>query len=289
MSKRGSAIAVLAGAAIVVLAGCTGEPRGTAPDVPGQTAASSATGSTSAAPGTGRSPGTPGGQRSANSTAANSTAANSTAANSTAADSTGTPAVSSPGFAKADSIPFPVAVGNTWVYKTTLGTEAGRTTNRIVWTGPGQDGYEVTMSSTGSLPGTEAVQSEYVFYPDGTIGYPVTPVDGVPVSGVVRWPNAAGLASGRPYHPALRGPGGTVDVTVQGEGTAPVSVPAGTFQASVVTMLIPAKAGTLQVTTWIAEGIGPVKTVIQVADTSAPGVASELQSFSKGTSAGIGS
>jgi hypothetical protein len=264
MSKRGSAIAVLAGAAIVVLAGCTGEPRGTAPDVPGQTAASSATGSTSAAPGTS---GAPSGQHSA----------------------TGTPAVASPGFAKADSIPFPVAAGNTWVYKTTLGTEAGRTTNRIVWTGPGQDGYEVTMSSTGSLPGTEAVQSEYVFYPDGTIGYPVTPVDGVPVSGVVRWPNAAGLASGRPYHPALRGPGGTVDVTVQGEGTAPVSVPAGTFQASVVTMLIPAKAGTLQVTTWIAEGIGPVKTVIQVADTSAPGVASELQSFSKGTSAGIGS
>lgn len=272
MSKRGSAIAVLAGAAIVVLAGCTGEPKGTAPDVPGQTAASSATAasSTSTAPGTGRSsgaPGTPGNQHTTNAAA-------------------GTPA---PGFAKADSIPFPVAVGNTWVYQTTLGTEAGRTTNRIVWTGPGQDGFDVTMSSTGSLPGTQAVQSQYVFYPDGTIGYPVTPVDGVPVSGVVRWPTAAGLASGRPYHSGLRGPGGTVDVTVQGEGTAQVTVPAGTFKASVVTMLIPAKGGTLQETTWIAEGIGPVKTVILVADTSAPGLASELQSFSKETSAGVGS
>lgn len=46
---------------------------------------------------------------------------------------------------KADSIPFPVAVGNTWVYDTTFGAEAGRTTNRIVSAGPDQDGYQVTM------------------------------------------------------------------------------------------------------------------------------------------------
>jgi hypothetical protein len=151
------------------------------------------------------------------------------------------------------------------------------------------------MSSATELPGTAAaVRSVYVFYPDGTIGYPVAPVDGVPVAGAVRWPDAAGLASGRAYRSVLRaqaGQGETADVTVQGEGTAPVSVPAGTFQASVVSMTIPAKTGTVEVTTWISEGIGPVKTIaiIRVAGKHELLTTSELQSFTKGAAVGAGS
>jgi hypothetical protein len=148
------------------------------------------------------------------------------------------------------------------------------------------------MSTTTDMPGTAAVQSVYVFYPDGTIGYPVTPVAGVSVAGVVRWPDAAGLASGRPYHPVLQGQAGTANVTVQGKGTTPVSVPAGTFQASVVTMTIPTKTGTVEVTTWIAEGIGPVKTTTLIRLPGKPDLVlttSELRSFTKGSSAGIGS
>jgi hypothetical protein len=180
------------------------------------------------------------------------------------------------------------------VYTTTLGTEIGRTTNRIVSAGPGRDGYKVTVSSATDLPGTAAaVQSVYVFYPDGTIGYPVTPVDGVSVAGVVRWPDAAGLASGRSFHSVLRdlaGRGESANVTVQGGGTTSVRVPAGTFQASVVTMTIATKAGTVEVTTWIAQGIGPVKTRVLL---RAPGktellTATDLRSFTRGT-AGIGS
>ena len=44
MSKHGSVTAVLAAAAIMVLAGCTGAPMGTAPDVPGESSGSTSTG-----------------------------------------------------------------------------------------------------------------------------------------------------------------------------------------------------------------------------------------------------
>ena len=44
MSKHGSAMAVLAGAAIIVLAGCIGAPVGTAPDIPGESSGSTSTG-----------------------------------------------------------------------------------------------------------------------------------------------------------------------------------------------------------------------------------------------------
>ena len=44
MSKHGSVRAVLAGAAITVLAGCSGAPMGTAPDIPGESSGSTSTG-----------------------------------------------------------------------------------------------------------------------------------------------------------------------------------------------------------------------------------------------------
>jgi hypothetical protein len=278
MSKRGSATAVLAGAAVFALAACGGAPKGVEPDVPRGTMASTASAGTSAASGAARGP-----------NARHS-------AQPTAGPRTSTGRDTGPGsFVKANSIPFPVAVGNTWVYKTKLGARVGRTTNRIVSAAPGQDGYEVTMSSTTDLSGAAAaVQPVYAFYPDGTIGYPVPPVNGVSVPGIVRWPDAAGLASGRAYHSVLRlqsGQGETANVTVQGEGTTSVSVPAGTFQASVVNMTIATKAGTVEVTTWIAQGIGVVKTValIRAAGKTEVLTTNELRSFTKGTVSGIGS
>jgi hypothetical protein len=278
MSKRGSARAVLTGAAIFALAGCGGVPEGTVPDVPGETMASTASGAASAASGAARVPAT------------------GHSANSVTGTRTGTSRDTGSGsFVKADSIPFPVAVGNTWVYQTTAGTAVGRTTKRIVSAGPGRDGYKVTMSSVTDLTGTAAaVRSVYVFYPDGTIGYPVAPINGVSVAGVVRWPDAASLASGRAYHSVLRaqaGQGETANVIVQGEGTTPVSVPAGTFQASVVTMTIATKAGTVEVTTWIAQGVGVVKTMalIRAAGKTELLTISELRSFTKGAAVGIGS
>ncbi len=261
MSRHGSARVVLAGAAIVAtaaLAGCGGVPKGTKPDVPGENA-----GGTAAAAATSR-------------------------LSSTTPLTTRQGAVAAGSFAKANSIPFPVAVGNTWVYQTQAGGQTGRTTNRIVAAGPSSAGYRVTVSSTTDVGGSAStVVPVYTFYPDGTIGYPVPRVSGVPGTGVaIRWPDAAGLASGKIYRSMVHTQGGTAQVTVQGTGTASVHVPAGTYRASVVLTTIYAQGQTVEVTIWIAQGIGPVKTEVLVRAPGGTGLTTnELLSFTKAVSA----
>ena len=125
------------------------------------------------------------------------------------------------GFARANSIPFPVAVGNTWIYQTISGgrpaaPRTGSSGRRLARTGTGSRCPRPPTSA-----GLPAPSVRYTFYLDGTIGYPVPPVSGVPVTGgSVRWPDAAGLASGKAYHSVLRIQGGNADVTVQGAGMA---------------------------------------------------------------------
>jgi hypothetical protein len=197
------------------------------------------------------------------------------------------------GFAQANSIPFPVAVGNTWIYQTHAGGQTGRTTNKIVGAGPGSAGYRVTVSSTTDFGGlASTVTPVYTFYPDGTIGYPVPRVSGTPVAGgSIRWPDVTGLASGQVYHSVLRIQGVNANVTVQGAGTAWVSVPAGSYHASVVKTTITADGQTVEVTIWIAQGTGPVKTVVVIRAPGGTGLTtSELLSFTKAAGvAGVGS
>ena len=268
MSKHGSARAVLAGAAVValagsILAGCGGVPKGTRPDVPG-----------------------PGGNTVP--TAGSSSVANATSQVSGKAPLTTRPAVPAKGFARANSIPFPVAVGNTWVYQTSIDGQGGRTTNKIVGAGPGSAGYRVTVSSTTNVGGSAiTVVPVYTFYQDGTVGYPVPPVTGVPVTGgSIRWPDAEALASGQVYHSVLRSQGVRADVTVQGAGTTSVQVPAGSYRASVVKTTITAQGQTILVTVWIAQGTGPVKTEVLIRAPGGTGLTtSELLSFTKAVSA----
>ncbi len=311
MSKHGSARAILAGAALIALAGC-GVPAATAPDVPSETARNTTTGVTAEA--SSAAPVTSGRQSATSVTSGRQSAVPVTSGRQSAAPVTsgrqsatsvtsGGQRETSQSFVTANSIPFPVAVGNTWVYQTTASGETGQTTNRIVSAGPGPAGYEVTMTSTTAVAGTAtAVQLVYLFYPDGTIGYAVPPINGVSVAGGgIRWPDAAGLASGQAYHSVLRilvaqtGQYENADVTVQGAGTTSVSVPAGTYQASVVDTTIIAKVGgyttTVEVTTWIAQGVGPVETVelIRSAGNTELTTTNALLSFTKGAVAGIGS
>ena len=291
MGKHGSARAILAGAAIIALAGCTGVGTATAPDVPGQAVGST---STAAASQASSSPASSAGEGSAAEGRGRESASSATDTR-----QKGT----SKSFVQANSVPFPVAVGNTWVYRTTVGDKTGQTTNRIVSAGPVPAGYEVTMSSTTDVAGTAiAVQPVYIFYPDGTIGYPVPPINGVSVvGGGIRWPDAAGLASGRAYHSVLRildgqtGQYENANVTVRGEGTTSVTVPAGTYQTSVVDTTIAAKVGghttTVEVATWIAQGTGPVQTavLIQAAGKTQLTTTNVLLSFTKASVTGVGS
>jgi hypothetical protein len=284
MSKHVSALvgAALAG---VVLAGCSGVPKGTAPQVSSQTAATGATSSAGGSPSSQSSSPAPA------SSGPRSSGPASSGPGSSVTDGV-RPGVASASFAKANSIPFPVAVGNTWVYQTKIGGASGRTTNRIVAAGPGSAGYLVSVSSATNVTGaSSAGTAGYTFYPDGTVGYPAPTLNGVAVTGgSIRWPNAAALASGRAYHSTLQiqvGSGQAEDagVNVYGAGTETVTVPAGTYQASVVVTTITAKGETIVVTTWIAQGVGTIKTQIQVNGAGVAGLTTqELLSFTKAKS-----
>ena len=291
MSKHVPALVSVALAGLVV-AGCSGVPKGTAPQVSSQTTPT--TGATSSA---GTSPSSSSSQSgSPGQTSPGQTSSGQGGNSGTDSEPGGArQGVASKSFAKANSIPFPVRVGNTWVYQTKIGGASGRTTNRIVATGPGSAGYLVTMSSATNVTGaSSAGTAGYTFYPDGTVGYPAPTINGVSVTGGgIRWPNAAALASGRAYHSTLKiqvgSSGQTQDagVNVYGAGTETVTVPAGTYQASVVETTITAKGETIVVTTWIAQGVGTVKTQTQVSGAGGAGLTTteELVSFTKAKSA----
>ncbi len=274
MSKYRSARTVLADAAVIALAvialaGCGGSGGGAHPDV---------------SMGVGTSSG-----------------ASTAPASNVAGSGSGSSSATSNSFVGSPSIPFPVAVGDTWVYQTTIANIKEKnsvTTNKIVSAGPTSAGYQVTMSETTDVGGSvTTLQPVYTFYPNGTIWYPVPQAYGVLVAGSrVLWPDAAGLASGRAYHSMLRvgvNQAGSsryenANVTVQGAGTTTVTVPAGTYHATVVDMTIATKAGNsgtaVEVRTWLAPGTGPVKseTLIHAADKTELSITNQLLSFTQG-------
>ena len=268
MRKYRSARAVLAGAAVIALAGC-GASTSTSGAAAGSTAAGSPSsgGSASVTASTGATP--------------------------------GTPSATSNSFVSAGSIPFPIAVGNTWVYQTSSSVNNTRSivTNRVVSVTPVPGGHQVTMAETTSGTNAKTVQETYIFYANGKIGYPVN-ANGVSVvsSGGVLWPDAADLASGKEYRSALRvkvsstGPTRyeTANVTVRGGGTASVTVPAGTYQATIVDMILAMKVGSFStsvlIKTWTAPGTGPVKSEVSVLAAGNTNVTAteELLSFTRG-------
>jgi hypothetical protein len=197
------------------------------------------------------------------------------------------------------SVPFPVTVGNTWVYQTvsSINNEQGLVTNRVISVTPVPGGRRVTMASTVVFGHTTTTtRHDYLFYSNGKIGYPLSLAGGVSVTGGsgVLWPNAADLASGQAYHSVLRvrlnatSSVVTANVTVQGGGTQSVTVPAGTYQATVVNMSMVMQIGgftsTAVVKTWSAPGTGPVKTeeVIEAAGNTKVIITEELLTFTKG-------
>jgi hypothetical protein len=197
-------------------------------------------------------------------------------------------------------VPFPVGVGDTWTYKTTYGT----TINKMTSVKPVSGGQQVTMSGAITTLGTTSNDTAYyVVHSDGSISLPFsqfnTNSSGTTVkliSGSIFWPPAADLASGKAYHDTLRiefkvsGVQHKVDahVTVQGAGTQSVTVPAGTYNATVVTMTmaetVDGIAVSSEVRTWLATGVGPVKSEVILNEGGASHVVAEnrLVSFKAG-------
>lgn len=268
MNSYRSARAVLAGAAVIALAGCS--------------ASASTAGGTSLATAVGTPASTQGSTSPGVSPGAKAPAGGGAISDSAAA-------------------PFPIAVGNTWVYKTTaaLVDETGTTTNKIISVAPILSGHRVTMSYVRDVAGdTNTADTSYVFYTDGKIAWPLTQLpDGITANGSgIVWPDAADLASGRTYHSVLRinmlegseSLSQTSDITIWGAGTVSVAVPAGTYRATVVDMTMTTEVASVQtvieVKTWVAKGIGPVKSeaLIHTGGRTELTTVNELESFTKG-------
>jgi hypothetical protein len=199
------------------------------------------------------------------------------------------------------SVPFPVGLGNTWTYKITANGESGTTVNKMTAVTPAAGGQRVSMLTTDHVGTVNGSATEtYLFHSDGSITYPLgsfSPGSGVTVTsnGVV-WPPASAIAAGKPSQSALnisiKASGQTLSttahVTVQGAGTATVTVPAGTYQTTVVLVTerleIAGITASIQVKTWLAPDVGPVKEQVTTTEggTSSVVANEELLSFTKG-------
>jgi hypothetical protein len=202
---------------------------------------------------------------------------------------------------------FPATVGNTWVYTDSLanvGSKKGTTTNKITAVSPDSGGEKVTISTTTHIPGLPSTPASltYQFNSDGSISVPLTQLSNSSTSvkvtsGGVVWPSRAVLDSGQTHTSTLgleiSAAGHKINVhghvTVKGEGNQSVTVPAGSYTATLVNETISeAVSGvtvTIEVQTWLANGVGPVKSVASTkSGTSAAQIVSteELKSFKQG-------
>src|ERR1700761_6073387 len=112
-------------------------------------------------------------------------------------------APASSGSGDMDTLLFPAAVGNTWVYESSITGKGGTTTNKITAVTPDSDGEKVafmTVTHVSGLPATPTTLT-YQLYNDGRIGVPYTQVGNSTVKikgGGIFWPSKAQLDSGQP-------------------------------------------------------------------------------------------
>jgi hypothetical protein len=199
------------------------------------------------------------------------------------------------------ALPFPTTVGDTWSYRNSNGTSS---VNKIAAATQVSAGQQVTMATTFTDNGSSTHDSyEYIVEPNGQIALPTSQfapsTAGVTfkvVSGGIYWPSAAQLASGQPVHTTLtmeftiagKTQKITEHITSQGEGTQSVTVPAGTYSASVVNVTESASImgynTTIDDKTWLATGVGPVQSeLIDIAGgKTSISNKEELTSFVKG-------
>jgi hypothetical protein len=204
------------------------------------------------------------------------------------------------GTATAGTALFPLAVGNTWVYQEKLSGDSGTVTNKVISVSPAADGNKVAMKVRDDLLGVHTGStSVFIVHSDGSISVPVAQVGSTSVtvkSGSIIWPSLAQLESGQPHHDTLvisikeDGHASTVTahVVVKGEGTQTVRVPAGTYQATLINETMDEKFSGinvgLDIRTWVANGVGPVKSEVSSNAAGRSTIASVqvLKSFTKG-------
>jgi hypothetical protein len=192
---------------------------------------------------------------------------------------------------------FPDQLGDTWVYSVTQGANKGTVTNKVTGLKPVATGTEVTMTDTDTEFGSDKpFPIDYIVHSDGSISIPLDFGAGSGFklkSGNLGWPSPSQLASGQPQNDTIvmTGSAGGTSITVtskavvKGEGTQSVSVPAGSYSATVVdeveTEKVEGTPVTSQVKTWLVNGVGPVKDEV-MDGTGGIDELEQLTSFTKG-------
>ncbi|HXZ64396.1 MAG TPA: hypothetical protein VEH05_06655 [Streptosporangiaceae bacterium] len=207
--------------------------------------------------------------------------------------------------AAANSVPFPIGVGDTWTYSTSdVAGTTGTVVNKMVAVSPVAGGQQVTMDSTNTILGTTTTNTAYyIFHSDGSITLPFSQFntsssssDVKLLSGTLEWPSASALASGATSSSTIQiqfSTNGqtenvTADIAVKGVGTQSVTVPAGSYTATVVDMTMSETVEGIPVsdtvTTWLAPGVGPVKSEVTLDENGTSTVAGTqvLTSFTQG-------
>ena len=200
------------------------------------------------------------------------------------------------------SVPFPVAVGDTWTYTLeTLGLPPAVLVKKITGITPVPGGRRVSMAVTYSVYGIpKKFHQDYLFGTDGSISFPppgpITSASSHANAGNVIVPPLSVVNSGRPVTWTVKMPpvklagrkvSGETRITVQGGGTASVTVPAGTYRVTVVNMKVSGtssgvdKPAVMVQRMWFAPHVGEVGEEIIAASSGSRQVLTteKLQSF----------
>ena len=190
---------------------------------------------------------------------------------------------------------IPAQLGDTWVYAVDSSVFGkGTETVRITAVKPVAGSQRATMAVSLRLSGSTAplnFTAQFTEAADGSITFTSTSFMGARLAfSSVSWPSPAALTPGRPRtstitQTGLLGSRTTEHVIITDIGPALVTVPAGSYQATLLEQTVTASAGSPNtVKTWIVNGIGQVKTETTVIVEGKPFASSvqTLTSFTKG-------
>jgi hypothetical protein len=198
----------------------------------------------------------------------------------------GTPAVA--------STVIPAQLGDTWVYavdSSALGK--GTQTSRISAVTAAAGGQRATLLTSLRLAGSKVpfrFASHFIAGADGSVTFGSTSFMGARLASVnVNWPSPAALTPGHPRTSTVTGSflgfKTTERLTITEVGPATVTVPAGTYQATLLEQAVTSRGGGREVVrSWVVNEIGQVKTdtSVIVKGQRAVSVVQELTSFTKG-------
>ena len=198
----------------------------------------------------------------------------------------GTPAVA--------STAIPAQLGDTWVYavdSSVLGK--GTATNRISAVSAAAGGHRATLSTSLRLDGSKQpfrFASQFIAGADGSVTFGSTSFLGAKLASAnVNWPSPAALTPGHPRISTVTGSflgfKTTERLAITEVGPATITVPAGTYQATLLEQTVTSHGGGREVIkSWVVNGIGQVKTEITVFVKGGRNVTTDeaLTSFTKG-------